>query len=442
MSVLVVDHSDHLTSMDLIRPWIISFVTLVAFTTPSFTGLLSRAGLPKYTGSQVIYMVVLIICVLSINYSRRAESTVTWAFSVSFFFMLLSLGAIWASITAHGIRDLVELSRPVYALILFLSFFGCAVSHGSLVPQRVCKIYWALIVGMAIYSTIEAVWSPVGAGLATYLYKDDRPILYARATGVFGITYKYAYFMIFGLWFSVSRFLTSRKGFYVVISLVVLLSILLSQSRTLFLALIVSIFLVPTLSWSVWSRSMRRHMLKVFLLVTLVVATLVVAYWNHLIVLFGYLYGGIRMLLVSGITVGGVGSANIRVSQIAWAWDNQFAVPLIGRGMGKDAPVMLESLYSLYLYRYGLLGVTMAFVMAAIGAVHARLAAARALSMGDMLIGSFFMGLFALYVISPIAWLSSAMHDFPRMAVLYYGGMGLAVAYTAVRRRCERGHAC
>jgi hypothetical protein len=73
-------------------------------------------------------------------------------------------------------------------------------------------------------------------------------------------------------------------------------------------------------------------------------------YYEVLKTTFGYAIGGLE-----SFAIGKNQSASIRTEQIQWAIKNNKFI-FAGAGIGKNVR-MLESFYSLYYYRYGLIGV-------------------------------------------------------------------------------------
>ena len=141
-------------------------------------------------------------------------------------------------------------------------------------------------------------------------------------------------------------------------------------------------------------------------------------YWEVLIQIFSYIYSGISGLYRNGIDFSGQGkgSANIRFSQLLWAYQNQFSFPLISAGVGKGE-IMLESLYALYYYRFGVWGIIIFFVLI----VYANNTLNFLMKNDRFDIISFYFGLKLFYLLSPLALLSSASQDSTRLMVVFYG---------------------
>jgi hypothetical protein len=130
---------------------------------------------------------------------------------------------------------------------------------------------------------------------------------------------------------------------------------------------------------------------------------------------FGYLYAGLRLL-----AEGNNNSANYRLDQIFMVIDlNEWLI--LGAGVSKSL-YMFESLYSLYLYRYGLLGL-MAFLFLCCLMVFCSFRLAKLTEFSEYKIHFLAVGFW--FLVYPINALSSSHHDTPKFAIIFYGLAGV-----------------
>ncbi|WP_258500828.1 hypothetical protein, partial [Vibrio alginolyticus] len=172
----------------------------------------------------------------------------------------------------------------------------------------------------------------------------------------------------------------------------------------MFLTMIFGFMLLPFLYHSRKRTLMFSYLTFLSVLIP-IVFSIVYMYWDILTQSFSYIYSGISGLYKNGIDFSGQGkgSANIRFAQLLWAYQNQFSLPIVSAGIGKGE-MMLESLYALYYYRFGIWGIALffAFILYANSTLNFLMKNDRF----DIL--SFYFGLKLFYLLSPIALLSSA----------------------------------
>jgi hypothetical protein len=203
-----------------------------------------------------------------------------------------------------------------------------------------------------------------------------------------------------------------------------LASIILSQSRTLYLAVLSGFFLLYFCGFVYRDYSWRRWLMlnAISLAIVIIVAQV---YWEQINVIFAYAYTGLSALFVNGVDLSGqgLGSANLRISQFIWVLDNMDVIPIVGSGIGKGE-MALESLYALYLYRYGALFLIL-FLILIIRLVFDSYRLGGYYRLINKNFSAFFYSLFFFYALSPVALLSSASQDAPRLSLVFYGGAAL-----------------
>jgi hypothetical protein len=114
-------------------------------------------------------------------------------------------------------------------------------------------------------------------------------------------------------------------------------------------------------------------------------------------------------------------SVNIREEQFHWAIENNKLI-FFGCGISKDI-TMLESFYSLYYYRYGLISTIIYLIMLMITAYTAYKITKHENNNNE--ISVFYLSLFVFFLISPIGLLNSCNQNIPKISFLFYGLIGL-----------------
>lgn len=403
------------------------FLNFMFPTFPDFT----RGGL--YFGILLILgILVLLILVLS-QLNRLATSERVYHSSLGFFlgFLGLTVASLVIDYERVIFADFVELTKPFLAFLLFIGFY--ATLHSVKDCRKVVKGYSVIFVIVALIGIFEALF---GLHHITHiLYTRPRGILMGKAVSPFGITYMYATFMLLASAFFFSRFLAvNRKAFrYLLLFSLCSLALVLTQSRTVFLAFItMALFFIVV--YPFYKMPGRKRILLVFTPVITLLVLIVVAYFDVISSNFSYLYVGLEHLFRQGVDPEGDGSANIRISQIVWAYENREMYGIIGSGIGKGYYRLLESFYALYIYRYGLVGILMYVVIASIFLVRSFQAAKIAFRKQDTLLFSFFIALHIFVLLLPITSLASVITDQFIFLILYYGSLGLTLRYVSLER--------
>ncbi len=400
------------------------YVVVISLLFPTFPSVL-----PGYSGFYfALAMSLLLIVLHKYIWNVQYKSNGTSAYSVIYFalfLIVLIVSLIRDVIGSHALfSDLFELSRPIY-IAAFYYFFRLS----SLSAIDIAESYRRSVLFCSIFFAFFAIFEVFGGGAGKYvsflLYKREyKEIISDKAVGSFGITYHFAYFMLISTFYYLLSYLREGRVGHFAFFLLCLLSILLAQSRTLYLTVILGFFSLFFCGFIYRDASWRRW--YAFNVLFAVFATLVILlYWEEVTTTFSYAYIGLSALLKNGVDLSGEGggSANLRFNQFIWVIENGDSIPLIGSGIDADG-VLLESLYSLYLYRYGLIFLILFFILVCKLIITSyRLGGYYRLKNNNL--STLFYSLFLFYLLTPVALLSSASHDVPRLALIFYGGAGL-----------------
>ncbi|WP_145953560.1 hypothetical protein [Alloalcanivorax xenomutans] len=282
---------------------------------------------------------------------------------------------------------------------------------------------------VAGYCIFEVYGGDLGKWIAYFLYKRDyKEIISNKSTGPFGITYYLSFFLLLPFCIFFCRFLSGAGLASLFGAALVFFAALISQSRTgLFsylFAMLVSVVLVGVLNG-------RRGV--VMFVISLPIVTIMGSYFymNYQEILsdFSYLNAGISFVFEGNVDFsgGGEGSANVRLHQIYFAIKNMHFGGVFGSGLAKDGSILLESLYALYLYRYGFLGLFLFFfvIFMCIKSSWGKSRFFRVTS--DHSRFSLYVALSAFFMSVPLALFSSAMQDGPKLSFFFYGAIACAL---------------
>jgi len=403
--------------------WFLVFLFLV----PTFRGPLHVGG--SYYGEmiQAAYTGGFLVLLLALMAHRRLHKNLLVApLYICFAFCLLVCAAMLRDAHHMVPSDTLELYKPILALLIFTSSVLIRWDEDSV--EKVFTAYLVICGLMATYSIFEALGGTTINSIASILYKDNKDVLTGKATGTFGVTYSFGAFMIFGCILSLSSFLYRKHITSLFIFFFCTTSVILSQSRSSAIAML---FLVVALFLTYWLYNNFKHKIVFYVgYITMVIVVIIAL--NSLLSVFDklpYLYEGIKYLLEHGVSAQGGGSFNQRYQQILFAFREQSDFPLIGAGIGKGYARLLESYYALYLYRFGLVGISISIVIFISFFYISLRAFNRSFKAGNLKGACFFLSLHFWMYAFPIISLSSSLHDQGKFSVFFYGSFGIMISY-------------
>jgi hypothetical protein len=318
-----------------------------------------------------------------------------------------------------------------YLLYALIFFWFCSLKVTSVQEiQSVFKSYFLLFILLGIWGVLEVMGPSEFKDLAYFLYKREyKEIIRNKAVGPFGITYYYSFIMLLPLSVAYAKFLfgdAPLKSFFV--TLFFALSVLLSQSRSSFIGLVI-IFIVYSFFPLSYKLGKGGKVVFVYLSFVSLIAFFVYLFWEDLILGFSYTYSGISRMMGGSISeaIDSVGSISVRLDQFLWAVKDSGVLIFTGGGLGKDL-VPLESVYALYIYRHGIFGLIF-FALFLLKVVQCFYRCSKiSLKLGYIGLASTFMGGAVFFLISPIPLISSASQDSAKIAFLFYATCGFVFA--------------
>lgn len=405
----------------------VHIVGVAALVAPLFPGLF-----PGYTGFHFVLTLTVSLIVLSFLVLRLPARLPIPAVVYAMIFVGLTAIAIGAEAGWGDLswRDLFELARPFY-LLVFFAFgystvaYSLSVGHANHVWIR---FYYRVFLLLVVFGIVEAT-TGFGRDAAFLLYKREyKEIIADKAVGSFGITYHFGYFLLLPIFCFLGRYLMSGKGRYIVLFALSAVCLMLTQSRSLILALAVGLILLFFLP-SLYRLGMARRAYLVAVPILACVGIVIYVYWGLFIQTFSYAYEGLSWLFRRGVDISGhgEGSANIRIAQMIWAIEHQWSIPVVGAGIGKEE-ILLESVYALYYYRYGWIGCAAFAALLIIAILRSSRISMTFHRAKDHAASSFYFGLAMFFLLSPLALISSASHDTPRLGFVFYSCLGLLFA--------------
>lgn len=383
---------------------------------------------PSYTNGMMYHvLLVSLFPVFFLVFCFKMKET---DFILSIFFLLFFLIATVIPIFKSN-GNLIDAFSGL-KIIYFWLYFAMGYVYGytiNLSNRKIKKLYFTVLVISLLISVIELYIPQV----SYFLYKRESfDLLSDKLTSLFNTTYHYGFFLFFGFCLYVSKlfslldckFDTGFRDFTVngFIVLVIFVLIFLTQSRIFILVALMLLFL--KISFVLLQRFFD---LRVVLSVTILVVLISSAFFNFFSEIeerFSYVVNGISYLFSGGVDFsgGGTGSFNTRVNQILFAWDAISSNIFFGAGVGKD--LYLETVYAYLIYKYGLIGLFLFFIMTFIFISFSKLSE---LSTDEFDDKYFYNGLFWFFSLSPVYFLSGPLFEVPKLSMYFFCLAGVAI---------------
>jgi hypothetical protein len=332
------------------------------------------------------------------------------------FVLLISISLSCEFINGDFIfNDLFELGRPFLFLLIFLFYKNSCLKIIDLERETIRSIM--IIFGfLSIYTVVEFLFPDTLREFSLFFWKEER--LEKRFVGSFWTPYYFAYALMIPLFYSWMILLKKTTHINFITFLLFLSAFLLIQSRSMYIAVIIGFVMTFFLPY------FRMAGIRGFFKISVIYFCFISA----IIYIFNFYYFEIYDILhysldgIPAMVEGRNGSANERMEQIRWAVENNQMV-IIGQGIGKNNHNLLESFYSMYYYRYGLLGMLIFLFITIVAGIKSY--AVAVMEYATPKVSCFYLGLFVFYCTAPIWLLSGSHHDTPKNSLLFYGLMGL-----------------
>lgn len=387
-------------------------IPLFVILVPTFPSIL-----PELMGFQIVFIIEIII-VISCLIKGVFRPVFTTGTTFIFFYFFLSTILSLIIDTLRGVvigSDFYELAKPIAFLLFFLFYRYSNVNIDNLIGVTQRAIIFCCIF-LSVFSICAFLFPSLFRELEFFLYKRSSvPILANKAIGSFSTTYHFAFFLLLPLIYSFIGMVRYHNIKYLVFFILIFCTLLLTQSRSMYICsgvcLLICLFL-PIL------HSTTKQSLLTFSLFLLIFAGGIYIFFSfkdYLSTSLAYAFEGFQTIID-----GTNNSVNVRESQLNWAIANNSLI-LLGAGIGKDE-IMLESFYSLYYYRYGLIGLILSLSIMFYTALKSFKIAKSYNNDGYSV---FFYSLSVFYFVSPLAIMSSCHMDSPKISFLFYGIMGL-----------------
>ena len=344
-------------------------------------------------------------------------------------YMLLLVISVLRSLDTLIINDLFELGKPIYFLLFFSMAYNIRWND-----VKVVKYFSALMLFLLFGALIGIGESfiPAVNTVTTVVYKSNRAVLSHKAVFSFIITYAFATILLLPIFFYFIKLIQRNNSSFVFDLgrfLVFLLCFVLTQSRTIFLSLLLTFVLFLCLILLNRWYPNRRRILAVSVIIIICIAASIPFILSYAEKNLSYLYAGLKIVFSQlkqfniENFVNSNRSTSLRFEQIVFAIEHQDPLPFIGVGIGK-ALFMPESFYANYYYRTGLLGSIMHFAVIGYTIYWAlyfsKCYAFRAKIKNNLFLTATFFSIAVYFISFPFDYLSAMVNDQTRTGFVFY----------------------
>lgn len=409
------DNRSEVSRSSLIYIWILGFALF-------FPGMISRFGLMLEQALTVALMGIASVVIL-LNRKPAPSAPLLSSLFCFAYFQFAILFSLYRSVELATLNDYYEIFKPLYLYTFFLlPFFALQKIRDF---EIVSRFLVAFCLVLSVYAIWEA-WSDTGHAFSIRFYKPSREVLVGKAVGPFIITYAFASFLMLPFFYFLTRFLSERSLFnkHLLCLMIVFAAVLSTQSRTVIIALGVATACYGVLHliypFTVYK---MRALCALMLFVSVAIGSLWL-FWDSINTEFAYLFNGLAVLWDSlregGLqaAVGSSPSTSLRVEQLLFVLNTMDIVPLFGVAIGK-ATLMPESIYTLYLYRVGTLGLVL-HLFFVVYLILKSYKCAKEFSGEKPHLYAFFMAIHFYAITLPVSYLSSAINDQTRTGFVFY----------------------
>ncbi len=389
------------------------YLPLIFILIPSFP-----AFLPELVGFQIIFALEVLTAVYLYKKLYHPKIEYNSLIIVSYFVICTIFSLTNDAVTGVIIpSDFFELIKP-FAFILFYWLYRYSSVDVNIIEQKTFKAIWFIFIFLSIWSILSFIFPSIFYPFEILLYKRESMAVHrGKAIGSFSQTYHFAYTLLLPLAFSFILLIKKITIKHFIYFIVILCTMLLTQSRSMYLCSVICLFLCICLPINYKNLRTGAKTLILLSSIIFILGGIIFYYFDEISSNLTYAISGLELMLE-----GNNNSVNIRQNQVEWAIDNNPYI-IIGAGIGKGE-IMLESFYSLYYYRYGIIGIMLS-ILFTVYTAHKAYKIAQKEYRNNLIISILYYALFIFYLITPIATLSSCHMDSPKISYLFYGIMGM-----------------
>ena len=381
-------------------------------------------------GNQAVFILNIII-ILVFGYLGGFRCKLTWPVILyGGYFIGIACWDVLLEILRNkiGPTDFLEILRPIGFLLCYLFYRYSSLSI-DIVEAITEKMIYCTFLIICCYCILEFIFPEPIRNISYFLWKRrEVTILNNKAIGPFFQTYNSAYALLVPLFWSFISMFRMPRIKNILFFVLLLLTLLLTQSRSMYVCAGIGLCVCVLLATNFRSvRSLRRTGI-IFGILGFIILYIFITYETDLRANLAYAFQGLEAMSEGNST-----SLSTRQAQVDWAIDNN-NISIIGYGIGKGE-ILLESIYALYYYRYGVLGLLIFFGLTLYTGFISLWISKRITNN----IQYFYQALTVFFFLNPIALSSSCHQDMPKTCLIFYGMVGLVFyRYSVLKGREKR----
>lgn len=364
--------------------------------------------------------VIFFLCI-----SKRMTAHKTAAIIALIFLIIFSVDLL-RSLDILITNDFFEYIKPFSFLLYF--YFGYSELKSDISVIKFQKVFFILFIIVGLLGILEARFLPIN-NLFSKIYKFPGWGVYRKAVFSFISPYCLATILVLPILYSFFCFFATKKIRYFISFIILVYAMLLTQSKTVLLGFILTfIILIIIVGFKKWIIGRKQLLLISYTFVACIVITVPIII-SIAKTRFTYLYDGLSVFFkaLSSMNIEKIMNAQpttrLRYEQLLFAIEHQDDFPLIGVAIGKKV-LMPESFYALYLYRTGLLGMTIHFLMIFYAGKRALILAEyyanHKTNENNVYLYCFYISIVIFFISLIFSYFSSAVTDQTRVAFFFY----------------------
>lgn len=353
---------------------------------------------------------------------QKKNSIPACAVLCSFTFLAIFCIDLLRSVDFVVTNDFFELIKP-FSFLLYFSL-GYNAHFTSTEIKKYSSWFMLNFLVISLLSVGEASVVCIN-DIFTILYKSPRLALKMKAVFSFISPYCLATILVLPFVYFLLMFFASRKLKYIFAVLLCGSALLLTQSKTVFLGVILTFFIMICIvlksRWIIGRKRILFTSITFFIVIVMSLPLLLMFAKEKL----AYLYEGLEIFFKAFSNfdmlevLNAQPNTRLRFEQFLFALEHQDFFPLIGVAIGK-AVLMPESFYALYLYRTGLIGIFIHTFMVLFAVRRAALLSKHYAILNNIQLSSFYFSLVIFFISLVFSYFSSAVTDQTRIAFFFY----------------------
>lgn len=298
------------------------------------------------TGSALHNLILIFLCSFNLLLSKKYKLIKkNFIFYLNIFYIFMIFTGICISLEYFIIRDFFEFQRPIFYILAFFTGQLYFYKKKSKDIIKDLKIFFLIIIIISLIKVIDPDNS------FFYLYQRKALAAQVRLSGTFISPYDFGFFLLFPLYFYLELYFKNKKIIYIFLSVIIFSLIIFTESKSQIITLLFSIIIYITVKF-ILNKKESIKIIKYLIFLAIITYFGINIFKEEVMRRIPYLYFGLKKIIEGGIQ--NDPSGNIRFNQYLKAFET---FRFLGYGPAKGKGLDFENQYSLYLYRYGILGI-------------------------------------------------------------------------------------